>query len=314
LEFSSDQEIKSGGMKYTLKQTAPLLETVMEIYKGISRQKAKQIIGHSEFTVNGKKITGNPKNVLPLGSTLEIYPRSVKAANRIPSRRDRFVIYYEDAYLIILLKPAGIISCGNQEMKVNNSFHKRVEAFISERDGKKIRLGIVHRLDREVEGLIMFAKSEGIRSDMKDHWPDISKMYLALTECKPRQTHGIFESWLKDTSIQKVVSYDKEVEGSKYAKTEYHWIRAVKQFHLLEIKLHTGRRNQIRVHLAELGCPVVGDRKYGADSTVIRQIRLAANKLEFTHPVHRKMISVSYQPPKRFFEPSETTEEKYKIF
>jgi len=301
--------------KYTVRKTATLLEIIMEMHNGISRQKAKQMISYSGFFADGKKIRNHPKTILQEGSVLEINNApGLKNANRIPSKRDRFVIYYEDEYLILFLKPAGIISCGNQEMKVNNSFHKRAELFISERDGRKVRLGIIHRLDREVEGLIIFSKSEAIRSDMKSQWKDVKKMYLALTENKPRQTRGIFESWLLDTSIQKVVSSDHEIPGSKYAKTEYQWLKAVGPYHLIEILLHTGRKNQIRVHMAEMGCPVVGDRKYGADATVERQIRLAANLLEFVHPVHKKLISVSYQPPKRFFQPSGSAGEKYKIF
>jgi 23S rRNA pseudouridine1911/1915/1917 synthase len=301
-------------MKYRLKNTATLFETILVIYKGISKQKAKQIIKYSEFLVNGKKIGRHPKQIIETGSELEIVPIE-KSRNEIqaPTGRNPVVIHFEDSHLIIALKPAGILSCGNKELVINNSYHKLLEAFLVERDGKKTRLWVIHRLDREVEGLLMFAKSEKLQKQIKDEWQDVTKKYIALTENRPDPSEGIIENWLKDTSVQKVIVCPKETPGSRYAKTEYAFIRNEKPYHLVEIKLHTGRKNQIRVHMAGIHCPVVGDRKYGADSTFVRQIRLAAFFLEFKHPVTKKLVSIQYTPSQRFFKPSTTSDEKYKI-
>lgn len=301
-------------MKYTLKHTSTLLEAVMEIYKGISKQKAKQIIGYSEFLLSGKKIDRHPKQMLEAGNELEItHSEKNKDQNRIPDKRTPVVICFEDPYFVIALKPAGILSCGNRDQAINNSYHKVLENFLSDRENKKIRLWVIHRLDREVEGLIMFAKSEKVQYQIKAMWPEVTKKYLALTENKPEPPEGIIENWLIDTSMQKVIASDREVEGSKFARTEYSYIRAEKNYHLIEVTLHTGRKNQIRVHLAGIHCPIAGDRKYGADASVVRQIRLAAYRLEFNHPHTNKVVSVQYKLPKRFYRPSQDSNEKYKI-
>lgn len=301
-------------MKYTVKKTSTLLETVMEIYRGVSKQKAKQIISHSEFLINGKKSDRLPNKIIEQGQILEILSidkNSPKA--KLPTRNNPVSLYYEDEYFIVALKPAGILACGSKNDKVNYSFHKELEKFISERNDNKTRLWVVHRIDREVEGLILFAKTEEIQTKIKENWQDVIKKYIALTENKPPENFGIIENWLKDTFEQKVIELKKETADAKFAKTEYTFLKQEKRYYLVEIKLHTGRKNQIRVHLSGIGCPIVGDRKYGAVAKPTRQIRLAANYLEFKHPITGKTVELKYQPASKFFNPSQNADEKYKI-
>ena len=301
-------------MKYTLKKSSTLLEAVMEIYKGISKQKAKQILGHSDFLLDGKKIKRHAMLKIEAGKVLEIiHHEKNRIQNRIPDKRTPVAIYYEDLYFVIAMKPAGILSCGHKDLPVNNSYHKVLESYLSDRDEKKVRLWVVHRLDREVEGLILFARSEKFQARIKEMWPQVTKKYLALTENKPEPPSGIIENWLIDTSMQKVIASEEQVEGSKFAYSEYKYIKKVKNYHLIEIQLHTGRKNQIRVHMAGINCPIVGDRKYGADASVVRQVRLASCSIEFVHPFTQKQVSVKYSPPARFFNPSQKNDEKYKI-
>jgi 23S rRNA pseudouridine1911/1915/1917 synthase len=301
-------------MKYKLKRTATLLETIMEIYHGVSKQKAKQILSHSSFYLDGKKMDKHPKTMIPEGKEMEIINREKERPKSIiPTRNNPVSIYFEDQHLLVAIKPAGILSCENRDSKNEKSFHKILEAYILARQEKKQRLWVVHRLDKEVEGLILFAKTEAIQLEIKENWDKYTKKYLALTENRPPQEQGFIESWLKEGPKQVNISYPKEVEGSKFAKTEYQYLRKEKDFHLLEITLHTGRKNQIRVQLAQIGCPIVGDRKYGANDSVKRQVRLAACKLEFSHPVSGKNMLFEYQPHKKFFNPSLKEDENYKI-
>jgi 23S rRNA pseudouridine1911/1915/1917 synthase len=301
-------------MKYTLKHTATLLEAVMEVYKGISKQNAKQKISYSEILVNGEKVNRHPQKIIEGGSVIEFVPLQNKAVfPKKPDRKNPVVLYYEDNFLIAALKPAGIISCESNDEAVDKSYHKLLEKFLSERDGVKVRLWVIHRLDREVEGFILFGKSRKIQKIVKDNWPLTTKHYLALTEKKPNPPQGIIENWLADTPMQKVVAFDHEVPGSKFAKTGYAFLRKEKKYFLLEINLFTGRKNQIRVHLSGIGCPIVGDRRYGADDSVKRQIRLAAYFLEFPHPIDSKKILLKYEPSPDFFNPSEGRDEKYRI-
>ncbi len=301
-------------MRYTLKQKATLLEAVLELYKGMSRQKAKQVISHSEFVVNGKGIEKHPNLPLEKGDVLEVNKvDTTKPKNLTPNRNNPIAIHFEDGHLVVALKPAGILSCGSKTDRKSNSFHDALEEYLGKRDDKRTKLWVVHRLDKEVEGLILFAKSEEVQTLIKDNWQGVTKKYLALTENKPDPENGIIENWLRDASEQRVVESLQEVPDSKFAKTEYQYVRAEKPYHLLEVQIYTGRKNQIRVHLAGIGCPIVGDRKYGADSMVLRQIRLAAYSLELTHPKTGVKISLQYTPVSKFFKPSKTENETYKV-
>jgi len=301
-------------MRYKLKQNTTLIEAVLEIYKGISKQKAKQIITYYELIKNGIEIDHHPNQLLEKGDVLEINKLEPnKAKNLVPNRNNPIAIHFEDEHLVVALKPAGIISCGSKTDKKDNSFHIVLQEYMQKRDEKKTKLWIVHRLDKEVEGLILFAKSEQIQQLIKDNWQQVTKKYLALTEAKPEPENGIIENWLREVAEQRVVGFNKEVPDSKFAKTEYRYLRAEKGYHLLEVQIFTGRKNQIRVHLAGINCPIVGDRKYGADASVLRQIRLAAYKIEFMHPVTKNKLALEYMPTARFFKPSKTENESYKV-
>ncbi len=301
-------------MRYTVKKDSTLLEAVLEMHHGISRQKAKQLIGFSSFTIDGKRVKSHPTLTVKLGQVIEAEKRAkVDKGVKVPSRKNPISIYFEDNYFVVGLKPAGILSCHDRAQESTPSFHKYLEAFIHKRDDKKLRLWPVHRLDKEVEGLIIFAKSEEYQQLLKENWQEVEKKYLALVEGKPNSESGVIQSWLREATDQKVYSFKKEVEGSKFAKTEYKYIRQERDYHLIEISLHTGRKNQIRAHLNSIGCPIVGDRRYGADSRVTRQIRLAAYKIEFRHPISEQLISLEYKPTSRFFKPSYSEDENYKI-
>lgn len=301
-------------MKHTVKKDCTLLEAVMEMYHGISRQKAKQMIGFMSFTIDDKRVKNHPTLSIKLGQVIEVEKKAKldKSVN-LPSRQNPISIYFEDNYFLVGLKPAGILSCHDRAQESTPSFHKHLEAFLHKRDDKKLRLWPVHRLDKEVEGLIIFAKSEEYQQLLKNKWQEVEKKYLTLTEGKPNPESGIIQSWLREAQDQKVYSFKKEVEDSKFAKTEYKYIRQEKDYHLLEIILHTGRKNQIRAHLKSIGCPIVGDWRYGADSRVNRQIRLAAYKIEFRHPITEQLVSLEYKPKSRFFRPSNIEDENYRI-
>ncbi len=224
-------------MKYKIKQTQTLLEAVMEIYKGVSKQKAKQILAHSDFSIEGNTVDKHPHTIIPEGMTLEIISKGDEQKPRkVKGRLKVYTIFYEDQYLLAALKPAGLLSCASKYDKVDYSFHKELEHFISQRDEKKTRLFICHRIDREVEGILLFAKTEELQKTVKDSWHEVTKKYLALTENKPKVESGIIQNWLKDNESRKVKAYFKEVKGSKLAKTEYRYLRQESVYALVEVK------------------------------------------------------------------------------
>jgi len=301
-------------MKYTVKKSANLLDTVLEMYHGVSKQKAKQIISKSVFFKNNRRLSNHPNEILASGDIIEQTKmdrgmKSVKMANRARP----FAIYYEDEHLIAAFKPAGILSSFDRNRPKDNSFQKELQFFLNQRGEETIRLWVVHQIDREVEGVMLFARSEEIQQVMISHWHDVNIKYLALTENKPENKQGTIENWLHENAQRKLIATPKEVANSKWAKTSYEYLKKYGDCHLLEMKVHTGRSKQIRVHLADLGCPVVGDRKYGADTLVLRQIRLALHFMELNHPVKGNLISLKYQPSVKFFNPSTTENELYKI-
>lgn len=301
-------------MKYKVKKSANLLDTIMEMYHGVSRQKAKQIITNASFQKNGKHLANHPKEMLEQGDFVEVISAEKKEKKvQIPKRSQPFALHFEDEHLVVALKPAGILSVADSNHPHEKSYHKALEHFITSRDEEKKRLWVVHRLDRELEGLMLFAKSEKLQLELIKQWPKVTIKLLALSEGRPLADKGEVSNWLSESSLRTLVSTEKEVAHSHFGKTSYAYIRAEGHYHLLEIQVIEGRNKQIRKHLADLGCPIVGDRKYGANASVKRQLRLSANTMELTHPVTGRLLQLSYQPPKTFFTPSGSANEQYKI-
>jgi len=161
------------------------------------------------------------------------------------------------------------------------------------------RVFVVHRLDKEVSGVLLFARSREAMDIIKERWKETSKHYFAFVEGKPEKEEGTVESWLIEDKSQKVHS-TFEREGAKFSVTRYQVIKYVKGNTLLDVTTLTGRKNQIRVHMSDLGCPIIGDRKYGASGSFRRRVRLHACSLSFPHPVTGEEISVSSPMPKGF--------------
>jgi 23S rRNA pseudouridine1911/1915/1917 synthase len=161
-----------------------------------------------------------------------------------------------------------------------------------------------------VSGILLLAKTESSMNFLKDHWKETEKRYIALVEGKPKEAAGTVKSLLYEDKTQKVHSTTNPY-NAKLAITHYKTIQEVNKNSLLEIKLETGRKNQIRVHMSDLGCPIVGDRKYGASKEFIRRIRLHACYLSFPHPVKGEKIVMESSMPKGFLSLKER-DEKYK--
>jgi len=300
-------------MKYFVKKDTTLLDLILEKNVGMSKQKAKKMIQYSRVEINGEVVKAIHSTLLKEGQTVEFLKlEKPKPAVQRPDRNRPVVILHEDAHIVVAVKPPGLVTAGETPGR-ETTFHKLLEDFLTYRAETKIRLWAVHRIDREVEGLILFAKSEEIRELFKDEWESVTKKYLALTENRPPEDKGVIATWLKEGPNMKMYCHKYEAADSKYAETEYEYLRPVTQYHLLDIKLHTGRKNQIRAHLAHIGCPIVGDRKYGAKADFVRQVRLLAYHLEFSHPVTGKPMSFEYPPRNSFFNPAQHEDESYKV-
>ena len=213
-------------------------------------------------------------------------------------------ILYEDNHCIAVIKPHGMLAQADRNKE--QCLLEEVKTFIKKRDKKpgRVFLGLVHRLDRPVGGIMLFAKtskgasrlSEAIRSHLLD------KTYLAVLEGIPQKQEGIVEQWLlKNQEKNKVTIVPEGTIGAKAAFLRYHVLKTNKDRTLVNIVLKTGRSHQIRVAMQSLGCPIVGDKKYGSSVSLNGDIALFAQTLVFPHPITKQKISLKADPVLRIF-------------
>ncbi len=211
-------------------------------------------------------------------------------------------VVYEDNHVIIVFKESGEIVQGDKTG--DTPLSETVKAYIKEKHHKpgNVFLGVVHRLDRPVAGLVVFAKTSKALSRLNDMFRDgdIHKTYWAITKNRPAEPEATLVNWLvRNEKQNKSYVYDHEVPGSKKSVLEYRVAGQTENYNLLEVKLLTGRHHQIRCQLAAIGCPIKGDLKYGARrSNPDGSISLLSRHVAFVHPVSQELVSVDSPLPK----------------
>jgi 23S rRNA pseudouridine1911/1915/1917 synthase len=274
-----------------------LLDYLLENYKDLSRNKIKTLLTKGAVTVDGEVRT---KYDFPVSSEnlVQIVRNKNAAASRADNNMRHFAtIEYEDQWLIVVNKKTGVLSVptGHHGFCMKTLLDEYLE-----RKGEHRTVHIVHRLDKETSGLMLFAKSRQIQQIFTDNWHEIitDRRYYAVTDSIPRKENDTIKSWLYDDSHGHVHSSPTD-NGGKFAVTHYKTLQVTPKYALLDVKLETGRKNQIRVHLQDIGCPVVGDAKYGY-STPIGRLGLHAYRLCFTHPITHKAMSFETPIPSTF--------------
>jgi 23S rRNA pseudouridine1911/1915/1917 synthase len=207
-----------------------------------------------------------------------------------------FPVLYEDQFVIVIDKPAGIAT---SSIDGSTNVQWITSEFLKNLSKGNVRTYVVHRLDKEVSGVLILAKSEVAMDAIKERWEETEKHYIAFVEGIPENHEGTIKSWLIEDQAMKMHSVNEKA-GAKLAITHYKTIRLLNNYALLDIKTETGRKNQIRVHLSDIGCPIVGDRKYGASTDFIRRVRLHACFISFPHPLDGGLITVESPMPKGF--------------
>jgi 23S rRNA pseudouridine1911/1915/1917 synthase len=262
----------------------------------------KQYLKFGRVRLNGVVVKVATTTV-PVGGVVEL-GRQTKERKR----KADFTIVWEDDHLLLAVKPAGVLSAGEGIMK-KPTMHKQADLYVKEQSRGKKGAFVVHRLDKEVTGLILFAKTEAVQEKLKDQWSTFTKRYLALCEGKPPHNQGAVDTWLAEFK-QTMHVVKPDVPGAVRAISHYRYVRPEGKYHLVEVTLETGKKNQVRVHLAYIGCNIVGDRKYGADDSVNRKVRLLAYSLEIAHPISRKPLKWEIQPDAGFLNPDKTPRNK----
>ena len=217
---------------------------------------------------------------------------SIKQFKRPPKRYQPkgLTILYEDRDIIVVNKVNGLLTVSSEKVRDKTAYYLLNEYVRKGNQKSKRRVFIVHRLDRDTSGIIVFAKDKKAKRYLQEEWQSFSKKYYALVNGKMLEKEGVITSYLTENSVHRMYSVTDPSKG-KLAKTGYKVIKESTKYSLLEIDLQTGRKNQIRVHLADKGCSVVGDKKYGVKEKNIKRLMLHAASLTITHPLSKeKMI------------------------
>ncbi len=213
---------------------------------------------------------------------------------------DELKILHEDNHIIVVLKPQGVPSCGDESGDEN--MLDAVKEYIRTAYGKpgNVYVGLVHRLDRPTGGVMVFAKTSKAAARLSEQMRsgDFEKKYLAVLSAVPKEPQGKLVNYLKKNAVNNMVYLcPPTTEGAKMASLEYRVAEEKGGCALAEIKLHTGRSHQIRVQLAGIGCPVFGDMRYGGERAKKGNLALWAYSLTFTHPVTKERLRFMAEPP-----------------
>lgn len=210
-----------------------------------------------------------------------------------------FTILHEDQEIIVVDKSHGLLTVGTDREKMKTVHYLLNEYVKKGNDRSRNRVYVVHRLDRETSGILIFAKNEKAKDYLQENWQNFHKKYYAVVHGKLKKKEDLITSYLTENKAFIVYSV-KDPEKGKLAKTGYKVIKESEQFSLLHITLFTGRKNQIRVHFSELGHPVIGDKVYGKDAKAFNRLGLHAASLTFTHPYSKKEMTFETAMPDYF--------------
>ncbi len=250
--------------------------------KDLNKTKIKQMLKFGSVHVNGREVTWY-KHPLKPGDKVEILGKERASAERSKASLGVPIIY-EDSDLLVVEKPEGLLTMGTEREKEATLYFMLTEYVRSKSKDGRGRVFIVHRLDRDASGLIVFAKTDAVKRALQGNWGLAVKKYYAITEGTPEKRSGVIENYLREDDFKRVYAVPKNHPEAQRAVTHYRVLGENGGYALLEITLETGRKNQIRVHLSGLGCPIMGDEKYGAKSDPLRRLALHAYFLSFPDP------------------------------
>lgn len=259
-----------------------------------SRDNIKSLLRNRQVLVDGKPHSQYNFIVAP-GQAVEI--GTSRAQDELHFRG--ISIVYEDDHIIVVDKHAGVLSVAVPNKNTPTAYN--MLSFHVKKQNPSNKIFIVHRLDRETSGLLVFAKSEKIQMAMQENWlaTITERSYLAIVEGKVTKTEDIITSYLTESKALIVYSSQNPEHGKK-AITRYKVIKANEKFSMLKVDLETGRKNQIRVHMKDIGHPVAGDKKYGSVCDPIGRVALHAWILGFSHPVTGEQMRFETQVPRKF--------------
>jgi 23S rRNA pseudouridine1911/1915/1917 synthase len=316
-------------MKIAVPRDGALLASLFELLPQQSRTSVKNMLSKGQVVVNGESVTAFDYP-LKKGDTLEILPKgiSIARATRTDAREQvekaGVKILFEDEHYLVVDKPSGMLSVStargssaksghkettlyailNAYVKVNKRMERKEDLLSGrEPDRSTAKIWIVHRLDKGTSGAVIFAKDERAKDILQSKWKELvaERTYIAWLEGSVEKDSGAVQSWLVESPKSlKMYSSPTEVKDGQLAITHYKVLQRTRHYTQAAFSLETGRKNQIRVHAADLGHPVAGDDKYGAQTDPIHRLALHAATLVFRNPYSQKMVRCHSPLPESF--------------
>lgn len=272
----------------------PLLASLFSAWPEEKKKQVRTWLKFQAVTVNGRPVSQ--------------FNHPLKPGDIVAIRTDRFAapktslpsgikIYFEDASLLVVEKPANLLSIASEAEPEKTAYFQLTEYLRQAHPRSKQRVWIVHRLDRETSGLMVFAKTPEAKESLQGNWDRFEKKYEAVVEGQLPKTSGILESDLDESNPFKVFIRPASAV-TRHAVTHYRVLAKNRKLSLVELTLETGRRHQIRVQLSSIGCPIIGDEKYGAKTDPARRLGLHSCFLRITHPVTGQELRFTSPLPK----------------
>lgn len=272
--------------KYYIKDEILLMDFLLMHY---NKKTVKNLLKYKLVKVNDKIVSQ---------FNYKLVKNDVVVVDKNDNTTTNLEIIYEDDQLVVINKPAGLLAISDGSEKEKTAYHL-VGNYLKSKN-KKAKVFVIHRLDRETSGVLMFAKNEQIKNKLQNNWNDIvyKRGYLAIVEGRVNSQKGTIKNYLAESKTQKVyITKDKK---GKLAITNYQVLKRTKHYSLLEVFLDTGRKNQIRVHMQSIGHSIVGDKKYGALSNSLKRMGLHSHIFAFVHPDTQKRMVFEAPMPEEF--------------
>jgi 23S rRNA pseudouridine1911/1915/1917 synthase len=258
------------------------------------RNKVKGLLTHHQVIVEGQTVTRHD-HALKAGQRVTIQSAAASTRDALYGVK----ILFEDAHIIVIDKPPGLLSIASEKETERTAYRTLMDHVRNEH--KDSRVFIVHRLDRDTSGVMMFAKSEKVQQALQNSWREtvLERLYVAIVEGNVKPEAGTITLWLKESKTQTMYVSNRPGDGLK-SVTHYKVLQSNDLFSMLEVKLDTGRKNQIRVHMQNIGHSVIGDKRYGSKKDPIHRLGLHAQVLSFRHPISGEVLRFATNIPPAF--------------
>ncbi|MDA0324268.1 MAG: RluA family pseudouridine synthase [Verrucomicrobia bacterium] len=279
---------------FEISQPGPLLEQMFHAWPEEKKKQIRTWLKFQAVTVNGRPVS-QFNHPLAVGDSVAI--RSDRFAAPKTSLPSGIQIFYEDAHLLVIAKPENLLSIASEAEPEKTAYFQLTEYVRQAHPRSKERVWIVHRLDRQTSGLMVFAKTPETKEILQSRWDQFEKKYEAVVEGRLPQETGTLKSDLDESNPFKVFIRPASAL-TRHAVTHYRVLKNNRHRSLVELTLETGRRHQIRVQLSSLGCPIVGDEKYGAKSDPAGRLGLHSSFLRLIHPVSSQELRFTSPLPK----------------